>query len=131
MNHQDEFNEQIRSIFVGGKIRPISWGAESDTAGWTTWSDKEKLAYAMELASAMNQAADMMQIERNKILERAEFAEEQLKNCQQALDIQKMTLTAAINNHNESRQADAKMIEDLRTRVKAQDALIKRFGDGN
>lgn len=128
MKHQDEFNDQIKAIFTGGKIHPIKWGAESDTEGWTTWGVEEKLAYAMELASAMNQAADMMQTERNKLKERAEFAEKQLSNCEQNLLIQKTTLTSAITNHNERTQQDAKRIQELEARVKAQDRVIEELG---
>ena len=134
MKHQDEFNDQIRSIFVDGKIRPINWGAESETQGWVTWSVEEKLAYAMELASAMNQAADMMQKERNELLEKTKFAEEQLANCEKNLEIQKSSLYAAITNHNERTQEDARTIQDLEARIKAQDVLIEKLNkqlDGN
>jgi len=131
MEHQEKFNQQIKAIFKGGRIRPIKWGADQEEGGWNSWSVDEKLKYAMDLASAMNQAADALQDERNELLEKAKGLEEQLNNCEKNLSIQKNTLVAALNNHNDRNQRDAKAIQDLQTRVRAQDALIEQLNGDN
>ena len=125
MKHQEKFNSQIQSIFRGGKIRPIICPE--------TWDDKVKvpvqsqLDYAMELASAMNQAADIMQIERNDLLKRMEVVNAQLENAQAALGQQMQTLTKVITDSNAKQEEDGKIIQGLQAQVRDRDLQLEKF----
>ena len=115
---QDEFNGLIKAIFRGGKINPIQWGGDSETEGWNVWSIEEKLEFAMELASAMNQAADIMQKERNDMIGQVKLAEQKVESAQQQVDIQKQIVMTNLTESNERNQEYINQIQTLQTRVK-------------
>lgn len=125
MTDKVNVTDDLKAIFGGGRITPINWGGDESDEGWNTWTERKQLAYAKELASAMNQAAAMLQDERDALLVRVRVAEEQAATSADQTTIFKSTLTEAVTVHNASRQSDAKIITELQHRVKAQDALIE------
>lgn len=125
IQHQREFNDEIRRIFVDGKVKPIRWGGDSETSEWASWSVDEKLEYAKELASAMNHAAEILQRERDDLATQIQFLRTSLESADDRVTIYKDTLTESITKHNAERQSDAAIIEEMRVRIKAQDATIE------
>jgi hypothetical protein len=119
---QDEFNGLIKAIFTGGKINPINWGGENEskTEGWNSWTTEEKLEFSMELASAMNQAAEIMQNERNDMVEKVRVAEELALNAQTALEIQKAIVFTTLTEDNLVKQDMISKIQKLEKTVRDQ-----------
>lgn len=115
---QEDFNGQIKAIFRGGKINKIKWGADDSLTGWNTWDDKHKLEYSMELASAMNQAASIIQDERNELMTRIVRLEQSLANCEQGLTIQKTIVLNTITNSNAEKEVQAQRILELEKEVR-------------
>jgi len=108
---QNEFNGMIKAIFRGGKVNKINWGEEGGNAtGWNAWSDKQKLEFSMELASAMNQAAEYLQIERNELLEKLDIAEKTKEAAEQGLEIQKQIVLTTLTEDNDLKN---KYIQDI------------------
>ena len=122
---REEFNGEIQAIFKGGKINAINFGADSENSGWNVWDTERRLLYAMELASAMNQAADMMQKERNELLEKVETLEKQLVNSEEALQISKTIMTNTIIQSNEKHESYLDDIQKLQKEI----AVLKAFND--
>ena len=118
MEKQEEFNGLIKAIFRGGKIHPIKWGAENEMEGWNIWDIEHKLEFAMELASAMNQAADVLQQERNELLSKVATAEKLVENADKQVEIQKQIVFNNITQSNEQQQQYVEQIQRLQDRVK-------------
>jgi len=117
-NQQEAFNSQIKAIFRGGKINKIDWGGESDKSEWNTWNIQHRLEYAMELASAMNQAAEAMQNERNEMAEKLKLMSLKCEHAQQALDIQKQIVFNNITESNEIKQNYITRIQSLENKIR-------------
>ena len=117
-----QFNGQIKAIFRGGKISRIDWGE-----AWEKAPIEKRLSYAEELASAMNQACAAMQDERNVLLDENAVFKRQLANADEAVAIQKQVVIDLVTNANAERQHTAKRIQELETRVKAQDTVIAGY----
>lgn len=122
MKHQEEFNSQIKSIFKGGKIRSINWGER-----WDEKPIQDQLSYAMELASAMNQAADIMQIERNDLVKQMKVVNGMLESAQQALGQQQQTLQKVITDSNARQESDSQIIQGLQAQVRDRDLQLEKF----
>ena len=128
MEKQGEFNNQIKAIFNNGKIHQIKWGEDGDeNKGWKSWDIETKLDYAMNLASAMNQAAEILQNERNDMQEVVRVSLANCENAQKAYDIQKEIVTNTITTDNAIKNDLAEQIQKLQYRIKIQDALLYRF----
>ena len=118
---QEEFNDQIKTIFRGGRINKINWGGEGTGAfGWSVWTTEQKLEFAMELASAMNQAADILQKERNEMLSQLNIAKQATENAQKALEIQKAIVMTTLTEDNEIKN---RYIEDIQRLTRENKAL--------
>jgi hypothetical protein len=140
-----ELNSLVRKIFGGGRIRQIKWGGDKhekpanvgadgkvigDPVGFTDaeasvgeigfhdWPMEKQLEYAKDVASAMNQAADVLQTENLELQEKLRIAEAQRDNADDGRGIFKDTMTQAILNHNLERQKDAREIALLGARIK-------------
>jgi len=120
MRDQGEFNGQIKAIFRGGKILPIQWGEE-----FQAWPVAERLAYAMELASAMNQAADVIQEERNALMAEAIQLREAADNANQLAQTHRGLATKMILESNQQRQAHAAAIGEASNRVAALEQELR------
>lgn len=114
IEHREEFNGLIKAIFRGGKINKINWGESFDT-----WPKDRQLEYAMETASAMNQAADIIQNERNDLLAQLNSLAVNMKNLETALDINKTIMRNSITEANKVKEANAIIVKDLETIIKA------------
>ncbi len=125
LEKQKEFNGQIKAIFRGGRINPIKWGGTGEKAEWHSWPLEHRLAYAMELASAMNQAADALQKERNELLSKVKAAKQQTENAEAALHIQKMIVTENMTTSNANIQGLAEKIQRLQQAIKQRDKTIE------
>jgi len=123
---QDEFNGQIKAIFRGGKINKIKWGEEAKKGeGFYSWTEKQQKEFAMELASAMNQAADVMQQERNALKEELRVAKEASENAQTALDIQKAVVLEQLTSSNAMQQDLSQKIQKLQAEIRRRDQTIE------
>ncbi len=130
-NGQDvgaEINAELRRIFVDGKIKDIAWGGEGADA-WNAWDGPTRLAYAKKLASAMNQAAEMLQGERDEALVARDSAQASLKAADERMLIYRDTMQEAITANNALQQGNAKRIKELMARVKIQDKMIDQLND--
>lgn len=124
---RQEFNGEIQAIFKGGKINAINWGADSENSGWSKWDIEKRLSYAMELASAMNQAADIMQKERNILLDEKATLEGQLKSAEESTLISKTIMTTNIMESNRKHQEFAEDIKELHNEI----AVLKAFNNAD
>lgn len=126
MEKQEEFNGQIKAIFRGGRIHKIKWGDDDDDGkGWNSWSLEARLEYAMELASAMNQAADVIQEERNELVSQNVSLTAQVASAQKALEIQKsITQTQLLSGNAQLQQLSAE-IQKLQAELKQRDQTIE------
>lgn len=113
MEKRSEFNDQIKMIFLGGKVRKIQWGDEFEA-----WDLQHQLDYAKELASAMNQAADLLQQERDVLRAKLSIAKASAESAQQALDIQKGIARKTILDTNLEKQELFSRIESLRRELR-------------
>ena len=130
-NGQDvgaEINAELRRIFVDGKIKEISWGGEGADV-WNAWDGAKRLDYAMKLASAMNQAAETLQGERDEALVARDSALASLKAADERMLIYRDTMQEAITANNALQQGNAKRIKELMARVKIQDKMIDQLND--
>lgn len=143
---QQAFNDTIKRIFVNGQIKSINWGGEKrsvknvgadgirlaeedevEVQGWHDWDTDAKLAFAMELASAMNQAADIMQTERNALAERTLVAEKQVENLDERMLIYRGTLSETITAQNAEKQAHATELKKLQVQIREQGVTINEL----
>ena len=102
------------------RIPQIKFGDEFEQ-----WDDSRKIRYLKELASSMNEAARLMQNERNSLAAELAEAKALVVNAEKALHIQKAVTMSQLGSGNEQVQILSKQIMDLQTRVKAQDVTIK------
>lgn len=97
-------------------------------------SADEQVNYLHKLASSQNQALDMMQNERDALLQKCSHLERQLANSEQNLQIQKKIVMDNITQGNADRQSLIEQNQALGERVRAQDGVIERLngcGDGS
>jgi len=107
--------ESINLSYIsdGGMVKMISWGKD-----YKSWTTDKKLEFAEALASAMNEAAEVMQNERNIALEEAVRLQKQLETSQEGADIIRNTNIKAITDFNSEKQLMAKRIKDLESQVR-------------
>ena len=92
----------------------IRWGEE-----YESWPMEKRLRYAEKLASAMNHAADVLQQERNKLIELVRRQEEQIK----ALVLKNESQGELV--HRELRSVD-KEKQELYQQIVTLKALLKK-----
>jgi len=115
---------KFSDIFANNKIKPIKWGDE-----FNDWPIEKQVSYAKSLASAMNEAADKMQQDRDRVFNLMTSAQTQKEEAEHAMNIAKQTMTKSIIDSNEQVQKLQKQIMLLQDRVKAQDELIEKLGN--
>ena len=69
------------------------------------WNDKDRIAYLEKLAATMNHAADLIQTERNKLLEIYDKQEGKIEQMRLALEANTEMLQSEIAKMNAERQA--------------------------
>lgn len=112
--------DEVKRIFGSGRIEKIQWGGDNPDSPWNQWDDKQKLAYAMELANAMNHAATVLQNDYLEYRGRVEVAEQNLENAEKALTIQKSIVQKMVTDQNAERQ-------DFIEQNQALEAKLRRF----
>ena len=90
-----------------------------------------KIIYLKKLSSAMNHATDLIQKERNILLDQAVELKAVAKNADDAVAIQKAIVLKAITDHNIEKQQLIKRLQELESRIKAQDMVIEKFNKDN
>ncbi len=91
------------------------------------WDTDQQIEYLIKLASSMNHAADMIQRERDALLQKHEQLFRTLENCEKNLDTQKQININMITSANAKEQKYIKDIQLLQSRVRAQDAVIEKL----
>lgn len=104
------------------RIQMIKFGEEFEK-----WDDKHKIEYLKKLASSMNEAADLMQRERNQLAVKLNVASEQLANMERNLEIQKSIVFKSITDTNAAKEEYITQIQQLQSRVAAQDGVIEEL----
>jgi len=108
-----------------GKVRPLIFDPEFDKRPLPAQID-----YLKKLAASQNHALDLMQQERNVLAVENKILKEQVGNAEQAFHIQKDIVNNLITQNNAEKQMINDRINELETRIKAQDAVIEGF-NGN
>ena len=93
------------------------------------WTDQRKIDYLKKLASAMNQAADMMQNERNVLAQKLDQVQRSLQNAETNLHTQKSINANMIGSSNATQQNYIKDLQASQQRVKTQDKVIKELNE--
>ena len=104
---------QLSDLFANNKINQIKWGNE-----FLEWPIEKRCDYAMKLASAMNEAANEMQKDRNRCLKVMKSAESQKEEAEQATIISKQTMIQVVLDSNEKTQKLELEIMKLNERLK-------------
>jgi hypothetical protein len=91
------------------------------------WDTSQKIEYLIKLASSMNHAADMIQRERDNLMQKHEQLFRTLESCEKNLDTQKQISINTITTANAKEQKYIKDIQLLQSRVRAQDAVIEKL----
>lgn len=97
-----------------GRVKSIKWSESWDDNNPT----KDQLDYVKALASAQNEALELIQNERNDAYAEIVTLSESVKSAQQAYDIQKMINTKAITDSNERINALVTENKELVAQVK-------------
>jgi hypothetical protein len=90
-------------------------------------SDTEKIKYLKDLASTMNNAADIMQKERNVLAEEVKKNAQLLENAEKALMIQKSIVSNHLISGNLQIQELSNQIADLQMQLKDAHQIIKKM----
>ena len=104
----------LSDLFDNNKVKQIKWGET-----FQAWPVDKQLDYAKSLASAMNEAADKMQQDRDKCYQGMITAQNQREEAEQASAISKQTMVQAVMDSNEkTRKLETEIIK-LRDRLAA------------
>ena len=80
--------------------------------------DGEKIKYLEKLASAMNHAADLIQKERDELMEICEKKEEQIKSLDKSLQQNNTMIQGEINRANQKQQESNRIIAGLNQKIR-------------
>ena len=116
MNNVIPIKEKLSftDLFDSGKVKQIVWGDK-----FNEWSVEKQLDYAKKLASAMNEAADEMQKDRDRCFDAMRIAQGQREEAEQATVISKRTMVQAVMDSNTKTRSLEDEIIILRNRLKA------------
>lgn len=98
----------------------IRWGGEFES-----WGLRRQRDFAMRLASSMNHAADMLQQERNKLLELCKKQERLLESAQDGYRNQGQLMNNELGKANAEKQELYKQIVNLQAALKEKQKRIK------
>lgn len=99
--------------------REINWGADFEELG-----DQHKIIYLKKFSASMNQAADLLQVERNNLLNDISVMREMLDSAEQATQAQRLVTIKSITDNNLTMQT----LGDEMVKVKAE---LRRYKDGD
>lgn len=100
-------------LFTNNKVKQIAWGDE-----FNNWTMERQLSYAKKLASAMNEAADEMQQDRDRCFDAMVLAQKQRDEAQAAAEISKQTMTQVVLDSNDKTRTLESQIIALNERLK-------------
>ena len=86
----------------------IDWGQD-----FLDWAPEKQNMYLRRLCSALNQATDTIQKERNALLEDMHLMKKNLDHAEEATDVRKTTLVQAITAHNAEKQELIARLQEL------------------
>jgi len=92
----------------------IRWGT-----GYLKMNDQEKIRYLQNLASTMNQAAFLIQNERNALGELCEKKELQLESLTETARLAQSTMTNHLSRMNEERQHFNQAVSKLKAEIRS------------
>ena len=107
------------------QVRPpkIKWGDE-----YLSWPIEKRLEHAEKLAAAMNHAADVLQQERNTLLDVCRQQESQLDLIKKVQTRDGATLHHELEIHNQEKQNLYQEIVKLKSKLKTALGRIKNLG---
>jgi hypothetical protein len=102
--------EDINFEFVGkgGKVKMIAWGKD-----YLEWDVNKRVEFSEALASALNEALELMQNERNTLLVENKILLEQLSEAETAVLNQRNNNINSITKANSTQQELIKRIREL------------------
>jgi hypothetical protein len=106
------------------KAPPIKWGAD-----YQKLSLRRRLRYAENIASAMNHAADVIQTERQGLIEVARQQEKQIKQLAAELKNQGEIINSELTRANEEKQELLKKIVEQKHELLRLERLVKQLED--
>jgi hypothetical protein len=118
---------------IAPKIRwgDIYLGKVMDPEKERFWTDKDRLKYAEALASTMNHAADELQKERNRLLERVQDLKNQVNHAAEMYEKQGQLMTSQVNATNAEKQELYERITKLKggakKMIRERDARIREL----
>lgn len=110
--------EDINFEYVsqGGKVKMIAWGKD-----YLNWDLEHRLEYSEALASAMNEACDLIQKERNSLLIENSKLKDMLDEANIGLNTQRKANINSITIANQEKQELIKTIRQLEEKFKASE----------
>lgn len=113
---------KVSVIGKGGAVKSLAWGDD-----YKEWPIEKRLEYAEALAAAMNDAADRIQQERDKLLEENILIKNLNANAQKFADISRESLVKNITESNQLNQDYIREIAELKVRINAQEKVIEQL----
>ena len=101
-------------------VPQIDWGAD-----FLAWDVNQQNRYLKKLCSALNQATDNIQSERNEALKECHRLNNAVENADKAVSIQKAIVIKAITEHNAEKQRLIERIQELEMDNKLLNVTIK------
>jgi len=98
----------------------INWGQDFED-----WDKGHQVRYLKKLCSALNHATDLIQKERDALLDKMAIANAVAENAGDATNIQKSIVLNAITAHNEEKQNLISRIQELESDIKNKDKYIQ------
>lgn len=103
----------LKFISKGGRVKMISWGED-----YKEWTLEKRLEYAEALASAMNDACDLIQKERNQYLKEKLELQAALLECDKNLSTQRLNNINSITKSNADKQELIKALREAEETLK-------------
>jgi len=114
--------KRISGMATPSKVPQIKWGGE-----YAKWPPERRLRYAERLASSMNHAADILQQERNKLIEVVERQEAQLKSNVKSYVEQGELMHRELGMANAREQELSKLVVQLQKEVREKTSRIAKL----
>jgi hypothetical protein len=111
---------KLDSNLIENRPPKIKWGEK-----YKTWSKDEKITYLETLACSMNQAAYLIQNERNELNKLCAFKDQQIAQLQPAMEQNMDMLQSEITKMNEQKQFYNAEVARLNTLVRELEKNIK------
>jgi hypothetical protein len=93
--------------------REINWGADFEDL-----EERSKIIYLKKFSASMNQAADLIQKERDGLLNDIDVMRKMLESAEQATQAQRMVMITSITNHNLAMQKIGDEMVELKAELR-------------